>query len=289
MSAALPTRFDAVAFAGGGNRCYWQGGFWQALNAVVPQQPRFIVGVSAGAFQACFNLIGIGEKTRELAFQSRDDVPRDVDWRLMLQGQSAFVVGALYRQFLTMLFGEAELVALKRAPEILIQIAHPPRVLPGAIAAFPAIGAYQIEKLLTGAAHSRAGLYLGFKPAWISTHDIETPEALVEALMASASVPPFMPIGRINGRAALDGGLVDNPPLLKLAEVEAGGGQTLVLTTRSGRELPQQPGRVLVRPSEPVLVNKFTVRDGAGLKAAYELGLADGTAFAQRLVSGAKS
>jgi hypothetical protein len=22
--------FDAIAFAGGGNRCYWQGGFWEA-------------------------------------------------------------------------------------------------------------------------------------------------------------------------------------------------------------------------------------------------------------------
>src|SRR5690606_31888165 len=121
---------------------------------------------------------------------------------------------------------------------ILIQVTHPPVWMPATVAALGSISAYQIEQALTGGAHSRAGRYLGLSPDWISTHDIDTPAALVAAIMASSSVPPFMPVGRVNGKAALDGGLVDNPPLRKLRETEAKGGRTLLLTTRHGRMPP---------------------------------------------------
>src|SRR5207237_6004162 len=43
--------FDAIIFAGGGNRCYWQGGFYEA-TADRLGTPSLAVGVSAGAF-AC--------------------------------------------------------------------------------------------------------------------------------------------------------------------------------------------------------------------------------------------
>ena len=29
--------FDAVVFAGGGNRCYWQGGFYEAVSERIGQ------------------------------------------------------------------------------------------------------------------------------------------------------------------------------------------------------------------------------------------------------------
>ena len=45
--------FDAVAFAGGGNRCYWQGGFWEAAAPLLGLKPGMVVGVSAGY---CFNV-----------------------------------------------------------------------------------------------------------------------------------------------------------------------------------------------------------------------------------------
>ena len=44
--------FDAIAFAGGGNRCYWQGGFWEAAAGKLTLKPKLTVGVSAGAFAA---------------------------------------------------------------------------------------------------------------------------------------------------------------------------------------------------------------------------------------------
>ena len=102
-------------------------------------------------------------------------------------------------------------------------------------------------------------------------------------MMATSSVPPFMPVGRIGERDHLDGGLVDNPPTIRLAETEAAGGRTLLLTTRYGRLPPASPNRVAVGPSEDIRVNKFTVSDAAGLRHAFEVGLRDGATFAKTM------
>ncbi|MFO1116196.1 MAG: patatin-like phospholipase family protein [Beijerinckiaceae bacterium] len=278
--------FEAVAFAGGGNRCYWQGGFWDALNGLRPQRPDFVVGVSAGAFQASFSLIGAGERVRRLVFEACATNERGLDWSLLARGRSPFLVGGMYRDLLEQIFGPAECEALRQAPELLIQVAHPPLWMPGAVAAIGSIAAYQVEKAITGAAHSSAGRYLGLTPDWLSTHQARGPKDIVDALMATASVPPFMPIGRVNDRAALDGGLVDNPPLTKLGAVEAAGGRALVLSTRSAKPLQSTRTRIVVRPSQPVTISKFSVTDADGLRFAYELGLRDGEDFAKQLQAG---
>ncbi|MDE2361460.1 MAG: patatin-like phospholipase family protein [Hyphomicrobiales bacterium] len=278
--------FAAVAFAGGGNRCYWQGGFWDAFAGLRPQRPDFVVGVSAGAFQACFSLIGAGKRVRERVFAACAETRTGIDWARLASGASPFLVGDMYRTLLADVFGPSECEALQRAPEILIQVAHPPPWMPAAIAALSSIAVYQIEKLVTGAAHSSAGRYVGLTPDWVSTHRAAGAPDIVEALMATASVPPFMPIGRVNGRAALDGGLVDNPPLEKLGDVEASGRRTLVLSTRSAKPLQSTGARTVVRPSQPVTIDKFSVTDADGLRRAFELGLRDGEDFARRLARG---
>jgi len=56
--------FDAVVFAGGGNRCYWQGGFYEAAVARLGLVPRLVVGASAGAFAAVYSLLETGPATR---------------------------------------------------------------------------------------------------------------------------------------------------------------------------------------------------------------------------------
>lgn len=276
------TQFDAIAFAGGGNRCYWQGGFHDALNACHPQRPQVVVGVSAGAFQACFSVIGIGDRVRQTVFEACATITREVEWSRLATGRTPFVVSDLYRDLLATVFSDRELVALRAAPEVLIQLTHPPRGVPGSVAAYASILAYQVEKAMSGASHSRAGRYLGLTTSHVSTHTIATPAALVDALMGTACVPPFMPIQRVNGRVCLDGGLTDNPPLDVISGIEARGGRTLVLATRHGKTAPQAPGRVVVMPSEPVKASRFAVTDADGIRAAYELGLRDGEAFCRR-------
>ncbi|MGL3605709.1 patatin-like phospholipase family protein [Rhizobium sp. G187] len=273
--------FDAVGLAGGGNRCYWQSGFLKSYSEHRPLAPRFYVAVSAGAYHGAMFLAGVGDRVRASAFAFAEKRHPGIDWRALKKRQSPLVVGALFRDLLTSEFGEAELAALKSAPPMLIQLSELPGWMPGTMGAAGSIAAYQIEKLLTDGAHSRAGRRMGLKPVWMSTHNMDYPGELVDALMATASVPPFMPVGRVRARAYLDGGLVDNPPLIKLSEVENKGWRTLLLSTRFGRLPASAPNRVVVGPSEDIPVNKFAVGDAAGIRHAYEVGLRDGLAFAR--------
>jgi predicted acylesterase/phospholipase RssA len=104
--------------------------------------------------------------------------------------------------------------------------------------------------------------------------------------MASASVPPFMPVGQVGGMAALDGGLVDNVPVEPLQAVEARGGKTLVILSRRYKAFPPVAGRTYVQPNRPVPVGQFDITNASGIRRAYEMGLADGEAFAQRILAG---
>jgi predicted patatin/cPLA2 family phospholipase len=279
-------RFDAIGFAGGGNRCYWQSGFFDAFTARFAQRPDYYVAVSAGAYHCAFNIIGKGQEVREKAYAFCARGYPDTNWKQLARGRSPFGVGGLFRAFLTEIFGPDELAALKAQPPILIQIAVLPTAMPAMLGALGAIGAYQIEKLLTGGAHSKAGRYLGLKPSWVSTHEMQTPGELVDALMATSSVPPFMPVGMTKSTACLDGGLVDNPPLLKLSETEMAGGKTLLLTTRYGRQPSKSRNRIIVGPSADLTINKFTVRDADGLRRCYDLGFKDGERFVKDRLDG---
>ncbi len=155
--------------------------------------------------------------------------------------------------------------------------------MPAGLATAAGLLGYQLEKLATNRVHPRIGRRLGFRAEFVSTHAVRDTAELVAALCASASVPPFMPVGRVAGAAALDGGLVDNVPVSPLAAFEAAGERTLVLATRRYKALPEVPNRVYVQPSQPIRVNKFAVTDGDGIRDAYRLGLADGAAFAASL------
>ncbi|MFL5164063.1 MAG: patatin-like phospholipase family protein, partial [Microvirga sp.] len=122
----------------------------------------------------------------------------------------------------------------------------------------------------------------GFRPEFIRVQDLTSPAELSAALMASASVPPFMPVGLIGGMVALDGGLVDNVPAEPLLPIEEQGGKTLVILSRLYRAFPDVRGRTYIQPSEPIPIRQFDITNPAGIRKAYDMGLKDGEAFAKR-------
>jgi predicted acylesterase/phospholipase RssA len=273
--------FAGIVFAGGGNRCYWQNGFWQAAAGPLALAPERIVGVSAGAFQACLALLGVGAVVKARVEAECRTGRRNIEWRRLLSRQSPFPVGSLFASLMHEIFGEAELELLRRKSEVLIAVSRPPPLLPLSLAIPLGIGGYQIEKKWRAPVHPRTGRRLGFRPEFISVRDLKSPRDLAATIAASASVPPFMPVGRVGERPALDGGLVDNVPVEPLAELEGTGRPTLVLLTRRYKALPQIANRTYVQPSEPIGVRQFSIDEPDGICAAYELGLKDGAAFAR--------
>lgn len=275
--------FAGLAYAGGGNRCYWQGGFYETVAPRIGLKPRLVVGASAGAFAMLYTALGLGPTVRELVREACIGRTSEVDWPAFRRGGRLFPVGELYQSMLAALFTEERLTELQARADFRVAISRPPRFWPLPVAAALGIGAYQLEKRLRRPVHPTAGRKLGFVPDLICIADCATPAELVAALMASASVPPFMPGGLVAGRAALDGGLVDSAPAWALAELEQQGEPTLVLLTRPFAEVPEVANRTYTGPSETIPVSQFTIRNWEGIRFAYELGIRDGEAFLRTL------
>ncbi|NIX76793.1 patatin-like phospholipase family protein [Microvirga terricola] len=274
--------FDAVAFAGGGNRCYWQGGFWEAAAPLLGLKPSTLVGVSAGAWSACYSVLGLGRSVNEMVAQGCSLGRRNFEWSAWRKEGSPWPVARMYRSLIETFLDEAALARLRNGPDILIGLARKPKRLPLALAIPLGIATYQIEKKWREPVHPKGGRALGFRPEFVRVQDLSSPADLRAALMASASVPPFMPIGHVGGMAALDGGLVDNVPAEPLLDIEAQGGRTLVILSRLYRAFPQIKGRTYIQPSQPVPIGQFDITNPTGIREAYEMGLRDGEAFAKR-------
>lgn len=275
--------FDAIAFAGGGNRCYWQGGFWEAAAPLLDLRPKLVVGVSAGAWSACYSLLGLGRRVNEMVAEGCSHGRRNFEWRAWRSEGSPWPVSRMYRTLIETIIDDDALQRLKRGPEILIGLARKPPRLPLSLAIPLGIATYQVEKKWHAPVHPRGGRAIGFRSEFLRVRDLTSRADLSQALMASASVPPFMPLGRVGGLVALDGGLVDNVPVEPLREVEAQGGKTLVILSRLYRAFPQFSGRTYTQPTEPVPIAQFDITNPSGIRKAYEMGLRDGELFARRM------
>jgi hypothetical protein len=273
--------FDAISFAGGGNRCYWQGGFFEALAERFDLVPSLAVGASAGAFAGIYSLLGLGHRVREQVLASCGPHRRNFDFPAWRRGEPLCPVGPLYRALILDMLDCAALKALKRKTEFQIAVTRLPSGVPPLLGAVLGIGAYQLEKRLLQPVHPRFGGKLGFRQEFIAVRDLNSPESLADALIASSCVPPFMPVLQIGDAPAFDGGLVDNVPVAPLVPIEAAGGRTLVLLTRLYRGVPQIAGRTYVQPSRHIGVRQFDLTNPGGIRQAYALGLADGAAFAR--------
>ncbi|MDQ8728835.1 patatin-like phospholipase family protein [Bradyrhizobium sp. LHD-71] len=272
--------FDAIAFAGGGNRCYWQGGFYEAAAQRLGLTPALVVGASAGAFTACYSLLGAGHRVRELVIGGCGDHLKNFDVAAWRRGKPLCPVGPMYRDLLERVIDEAALARLNTLTDLRLAISRLPRWLSPVSGAALGIAAYQIEKKLLHPVHPRFGRKLGYKSEFVRVREFAEAEPLRLALMATSGVPPFMPVTLVSGRPAFDGGLVDNVPVEPLADVEAKGGRTLVLLTRVYKQIPRVAGRTYTQPSRKIGVGQFDITNPDGIRAAYELGLRDGDAFA---------
>lgn len=275
--------FDAVVFAGGGNRCYWQGGFYEAASARIHLAPSLVVGASAGAFAATYSLLGMGPATRARVISACHQQLKNFDIAAWRAGKPLCPVGPMYSDLLDQTIDADALTRLQAITDLQIAVARLPRGLSPSLGAAIGIGLYQLEKQIFHPVHPQFGRALGFRSEFVAARSLSDPQHLRDALMASSGVPPFMPVTPVGGLPAFDGGLVDNVPVEPLEPIEAAGGRTLVLLTRVYKSIPKMAGRTYVQPSRKIDVKQFDIRNPDGIRNAFELGLKDGAAFAASL------
>ena len=239
--------------------------------------------MSAGAFACIYSVLGIGPRVRSQVLAACGQHLRNFDFRGWRAGGPLCPVGPMYRDLLEQLLDAAALGRLQQRTDLHIAVARLPFGLPPLVGALIGIGCYQVEKHLLHPVHPRLGRMLGFRAEFIRVRDLVTPGELRDAVIASGCAPPFMPRVTVGGKPGFDGGLVDNVPVEPLEALEAAGGRTLVLLTRTYRRVPKVPGRTYVEPSRPIGAKQFDVTNPAAIRDPYALGLQDGKAFAAGL------
>ena len=100
--------FDQVVFAGGGNRYWWQAGFWEVVQPELALKPRVIAGISAGAATACM----LYTRNSQWVMRYYEDVlcgnTKNAYWgNLLRRGASVFPHYRIYRQALLDIYGES--------------------------------------------------------------------------------------------------------------------------------------------------------------------------------------
>lgn len=206
--------FDQIVFAGGGNRCWWQAGFWDVAQPALGLRPRVITGISAGAATACMLY------TRDAAWVMRyyEEALRhnrkNAYWGNLFGREPVFPHYRIYRQALLDIYGEP-FAKLAAAPEIRIGVSHVPRWLGARSAVAAGLVAYNIEKYVRKTLHPTLGRTLGFRPEFVRAQACTQVEELADLILQSSCTPPFTPVLRRGGRPVLDGGMVDNVPVTR--------------------------------------------------------------------------
>jgi predicted acylesterase/phospholipase RssA len=282
--------FDQVVFAGGGNRCWWQAGFWDVVQPELKLRPRVITGISAGAATACMLYLNRSEWVMKYYADALRNNPKNAYWGNLLRKESVFPHYRIYRQALIDIFTN-EFSRLQDAPEIRIGVSHLPRWLGARSAVVAGLIAYNIEKYVRKTLHPTLGQTLGFHPEFVTAQACTSIDDLADLIMQSSSTPPFTPVMRRNGRAVLDGGMVDNVPVSAL---DPSPGLVLVMVTRiyprpqmfvvnEGTNGDQR--RVYVQPSRKVPISSWDYTNPQQMQHAYDLGRMDGEQFLTRLPS----
>jgi len=272
--------FQAIVFAGGGCRCFWQAGFWSEAAPVLGVRAQVVTGVSAGAAFACAAFSDALERVLEefvarVAANERNVYPRNA-----LSGGRVFPHERIYRETILATLDAEALARLHEGPEIRVLVGRPP-TWAGARTGVALGAAAFLAEQTRRTVHASWGRRLGFRAEFASVRSCRTPAELAELILASSCTPPLTGFYRRAGAPVLDGGVYDNAPVEAAAPAE----RMLVLLSRHHPEasLPRVPGRTYVQPSEPIPVAKWDYTNPEAVHATYDLGRADGERFVREL------
>jgi predicted acylesterase/phospholipase RssA len=280
MSKPAFAQLDTLAFAGGGNRCWWQAGAVSHLLERGFSLPRQLIGTSAGAGVAASLLTGGVDAALAGCQRLYGETARIFDWRALSRFQLRFAHQHVYPAWVASFVDAAGLSRLKAAEhDLAVAIARPARALGLAGSVLVGAVAYLIDKKLAHRIHPALPKYLGLRQEFHSLSSCASVDEAHLLLCAAAAAPPFMSAPSLQGRWALDGGFVDNAPIPGQSDAERR--RTLVLLTRHYPKRPaifQEQGRWYWQPSQPVPVSTFDCTAKATVQAAFALGVQDARA-----------
>lgn len=277
--------FQNAVFAGGGSRCFWQLGFWEgAIDAGLGLRDsvKFFGSTSAGCAMTTAAILDRSFDALELFKDMTGKNPANIHWQNLHPRRRAPVLphARMYREALRVLMQPEDLPELKRS-KVHFLMSGSPSWVRGRASTFLGFSIYALEQTLLNPIHPTWPKRAGYRPLVGRVADCNTLDELVELILAASCIPPVLPGGRHRDEPVLDGGLIDNVPI-ELADDQPG--DTLVLMSQRYENTPRKrPGMTYVQPSKTIKIDKFDYANPDGLQETFELGLHDGTRFAEQV------
>jgi predicted patatin/cPLA2 family phospholipase len=270
--------YAAVVFAGGGNRCWWQAGFWETVAEEVDLKPRVVAGVSAGASMAAMVLSHATDRIINYFKQTTRDNQRNFYWNNLFTSRPVCPHVGIFRRGIEEVMDQDAPRRLQQGPKLRVLLARPPRWSGAWAGTLLGFLCYTFEKHLAEPLHPQLPFKLGFRPEVVTLNDCQSARELADLLLMTSATPPLVPIMYYRGGPVLDGGLVDNVGVVALRPEER---PALVLLSRrySAQKLQGHRDITYIQPSRAVPVGKWDYTDPDGLQAAFDLGRRDGELF----------
>jgi predicted patatin/cPLA2 family phospholipase len=263
---------QTLVFAGGGNRCWWQGGLMETLIQQGYELPKTLVGTSAGAGVAASLITA----TPSVALAGCEKLYAKEN-SIFNRKTCTFAHDYIYPAWLESFLDERHVAHIKQSTTRLqVAVTQPARWLGLHGTVLAGTLAYMVDKHISHSIHPRLPRRLGLRQAFEWLDVPATAQGMRQLLSAAGAAPPFMPPVRLSSDWAIDGGFTDNAPIPAQTPLEAS--QTLVLLTRFYDKLPTLftwQGRSYLQASRAIPVSTFDCTHKATVRDAFGLGIDD--------------
>ena len=271
--------FDQMVFSGGGLRCFWHGGWLEAVSREMRFDPARVTGSSGGALSAAAFIA----RREEFLFDrfvravascrsnaSADDLLDGEDGRSPHQ--------RIYQAIVDDVIDEDAQSMIADGPAFQICVSTPGDSVAPTLRALIGGTVYQVEQAVASTPRPRFADLTGMKRRLIDAREAARQRCLPDLIRMAATVPPVFRADVWDHDPVYDGGMVDKAPLPEPDE-----GRTLVLLTKRFDSLPEDAtsGRIVyVQPSSDVLSgSKLDFSNPDLLQEAWEQGRRDGLAW----------
>jgi predicted acylesterase/phospholipase RssA len=277
-------KIGQVVFAGGGNRCWWQGGVCDQLIEDGWPLPRHLTGTSAGAAIAASLIVGRAQDALAPCIALYNENPHFLERLVPKQRFVQFAHDRIYPAWLDG-FLTPQRWLRSRFPvdakdyELNVAVCRFRGPQWPKLVTTLGLCAYLLDKFILSSLHPVLPKKIGFSIEFFNATASTPFQELRSWLIAAAAASPVLNSPLLYGKLALDGGFYDNAPAMPMArEPKDGKNQTLVLLTRHSPRQPIIFSRGLItywQPSSAVQVSTWQCTPGTNVQAAYDHGRFD--------------
>lgn len=270
----VPHGFDQLVFAGGGTRCFWQGGFMEVVRPRLPSEPVRVCGVSGGALAAASYLAQCGRKLLQTMCEAFVDQDHNVTWRDLVSGKGITPHQRIYREVVAQVLDTDATARIAEGPSFQVLLAHPEFGGGSRLASLVPALLYELDLHIRSTPDLRWAQAAGLERRLVDVRQAARDGRLVDLVCAAAAVPPFFDNARWDGQRVIDAGMASQAPM-----PDPDKGRTLILLTRTYRNVPNLPDRLYIWPGRETPADKLDFTNPKKLTKTWKLGEADGRRF----------